>query len=51
MMDYVEFSDKSLLGWMWLQSAAAIPKNRSISLLLSCPIVPKKFSPQDFIVD
>lgn len=34
MIDHVEFSDKSLLGWMWLQGAAATPKNRPISLLL-----------------
>jgi hypothetical protein len=35
MIDYVEFSGKSLLGWVWIQSgAAATPKNRPISLLL-----------------
>ncbi len=35
MINYVEFSDKSLLGWMWIQGgAAATPKNRPISLLL-----------------
>jgi hypothetical protein len=35
MIDYVEFSDKSLLGWVWIQGgAAATPKNRPISLLL-----------------
>jgi hypothetical protein len=35
MIDYVEFSDKSLLGRVWIQGgAAATPKNRPISLLL-----------------